>query len=273
MMVQKYKNNTWGNVGPADFSGGEADSISLFVYNDGTSDGKPYVAYKDVYNSQKATVMEFDGTNWDPVGGTPGFTSGMAYYTSLYVYNNGTSDGIPYIAYDDFANGYKLSVMEFNGTNWVYVGGVPAISTGNPEYISIFVYDDGTSNGLPYVAYCDGSNSYKATVMKFDSTGWKIVGTSGFSAAQAFFISMQVYNDGTSTGIPYIAYEDYANNVSSTVMKFDGNNWINVGNAGFTNGYVSYTSLFLNSYGVPYVGMSDFNYSGNVSVMKYDCSQ
>ena len=28
----------------------------------------PYVAYEDFTNSQKATVMSFDGTNWNLVG-------------------------------------------------------------------------------------------------------------------------------------------------------------------------------------------------------------
>jgi hypothetical protein len=52
--------------------------------------------------------------------------------------------------------------MKYEGGNWIDVGGA-SFSTGEAEFTSLNVY-----NGIPYVAYVDGDNAYKTTVMKFD---------------------------------------------------------------------------------------------------------
>jgi hypothetical protein len=78
------------------------------------------------------------------------------------------------------------------------------------NYISLCVF-----NGTPYIAYIDGSNSERVTVMKFNGTSWGSVGSSGFSAGEASYTSLYVH-DGT----PYVAYKDRANSDKATVMYF-----------------------------------------------------
>ncbi len=102
---------SWQNVGSAGFSAGSVSYTSL-AFNGST----PYVAYEDSTDSNKATVMKFDGSNWVTVG-TDGFSAGTAYYTSL-AFDGGT----PYLAYGDGGNGIKTTVMKFDGSNWVTVG-------------------------------------------------------------------------------------------------------------------------------------------------------
>ena len=103
----------WKNVGNAGFSAGEVMFTSLAL----SSSGQPYVAYQDLANSQKVTVMKFDGTNWVNLG-SAGFSAGEADYTSLAF----SPSGQPYVAYEDWGNSQKTTVMMFNGTNWVNVG-------------------------------------------------------------------------------------------------------------------------------------------------------
>ena len=94
---------------------------------------------------------------WQQVG-SAGFSAGTATYTSLALNSGGT----PYIAYEDYGNNQKASVMKFNGTSWVQVG-TAGFSAGAVAYTSLAV----DSNGTPYVAYDDYGNSYKVSVMEF----------------------------------------------------------------------------------------------------------
>jgi hypothetical protein len=210
--AMKFDGTAWSPVGAATgFSGAGAAYTSLAFNGSGT----PYVAYQDASTTptNKATVMKFDGTNWVTVGGA-GFSGAAAVYTSLAVNNSGT----PYVAYQDASTTpiNKATVMKFDGTNWVPVGGA-GFSGAAAAYTSLAF----NSSGTPYVAYQDASSTpaNKVTVMKFDGTAWVTVGTAGFSAGAATYVSLAVDGSGT----PYVAYQDGAAKV--TIMKFDGTAW------------------------------------------------
>ena len=146
--------------------------------------------------------------------------------------------------------------------SWVTVGNA-GFSAGGVSFTSLAL--DGS--GTPYVAYEDGGNSSKATVMKFDgnSNSWVLVGPAGFSAGVAYNTSLALDGNGT----PYVAYEDNGNSGKATVMKFDGTNWVTVGNAGFSAGVADFVSLALDG-SVPYVAYQDYGNSGKATVMKFD---
>jgi hypothetical protein len=115
------------------------------------------------------------------------------------------------------------------------------------------------------VAYEDGGNSIKATVMKFNGRNWVNVGKAGFSEGEAYFTSLAF----DPSGQPYVAYEDGANSFKATVMKFDGSSWVNVGNAGFSANVVSSPCLAVNMQGEPYVAYRDEANSWGITVMRY----
>ncbi|MEQ8226284.1 MAG: hypothetical protein ABRQ37_28470, partial [Candidatus Eremiobacterota bacterium] len=129
---------------------------------------------------------------------------------SLYIY-----EGTLYVACYDSANGYKATVKMYNGTNWVTVGNA-GFSEGGAGICPRGLYID--NDETPYLAYADMTCGRKATVKKFDGTNWVTVGTAGFSAGQANWLSISVSN-----GIPYVGYDDSENGSSSikpSVMKF-----------------------------------------------------
>ena len=97
---------------------------------------------------------------WQYVG-NPNFIEGNNTFWSMDLHQ-----GTPYIALND------LSVMKFDGMNWIYVG--------NPEFISeVADEDDGgvyikiDPSGIPYIAFLNSNTGGGSpTVMYFNGTTW-----------------------------------------------------------------------------------------------------
>ncbi|WP_141499613.1 InlB B-repeat-containing protein [Paenibacillus luteus] len=262
-------------------------------------DGIPYIAFTDVRNAQKATVMKYVGNSWVTVGNA-GFSAGTTAHLSLQVY-----EGTPYLAYVDGGNANKATVMKYNGSSWETVGNA-GLSAGGVDYTSLYVHE-----GTPYLAYKDGGHSNKATVMKFNGSVWEPVGSVGFSAGDSSWLSMHMdkgipylafsdngdsqkpfvmkYNETNLTwetvggaalsanaashislyvsdGLPFVSYRDGGNANKATVMKYNGNSWETVGNAGFSTGGVNNTSLHVNE-GTPYVAYNDSANASKATLM------
>ncbi|WP_372632303.1 InlB B-repeat-containing protein [Cohnella sp.] len=182
--VMKFDGSGWQPVGEAGFTPYSAEYPSLYVDN-----GVPYIAYKDNYHDFKATVSKYNGSVWETVGNA-GFSAGQAKNTSLKV-----SNGIPYVAYVDDGNGGRVTVMRFNGSGWEAAGnaGIGANpNLGNSyEYTSLFI-----DNGTPYVAFKDGANSNRMTVMKM-ATGYKVVYHGNGHTGGSVPVDGSVYDSGS----------------------------------------------------------------------------
>jgi hypothetical protein len=250
--VMKYNGSSWGLVGSAGFTTDMVDFTSLAF----GPDGSPYLAYSDYADFGKMTVKKFSSGSWTNVG-IPGFSSGEVYYVSLAF----APDGTPYLAYLDGGIGYKATVMKYTGTAWSVVGSA-GFSDGFVTCISLTF----APNGTPYVAYVDHYNSYKTTVMKYSGSAWSLVGDAGFSAGQADYTSMAITPDSTL----YLAYSDYGGTSSGkvTLMKSTGSAWSLAGNAGFSAGAATSTSLAIAPDGSPYVAYGDEGHSSKATVMK-----
>jgi hypothetical protein len=251
----------WQNVGNADFSSGSAAFPSLFFSN-----GTAYVAYADSVYGGNTLMSRAESPLplatplvWQSVG-SPGFGGGTPTHTSLYI-----DQGIPYVAYQDSLNGYKASVMTFNGSSWTYVGnaGFSAGEAGEPS-ISV-------DNGTPYVAFTDSSLvNPSISVMKYNGNAWVYVGSQGFTP-KAVESSLFISN-----GTPYVAFtQDFGagNNFGLSVVKFDGSAWVTVGSPDFNSNtdILPYPSLFVGN-GTPYVAYEDNGNGNKASVEMYNGS-
>jgi len=218
--VMKYNGVDWEVVGERRFSKDDVEHVSLFVYND-NGVPVPYVAYRDDRkgsNNDGATVMKYNGIDWEVVGDEC-FSWGDAKYVSLSVYDNNGAP-VPYVAYSDKLQNSSATVMKFNGIGWERVG-AGGFSEAEAQYISLFVYDD-SGTPLPYIAYRDKRPSVLlndedgATVMRFDGMEWEVVGKDRFSKSDVKYTSLYVYQ-----GMSYIAYRDEGNGDRITVMKYE----------------------------------------------------
>ena len=198
---------------------------------------------------------------WQYVG-KAGFSPGVASQNSLAF----SPSGQPYLAFENYSDSNKMTIMKFDENNWVCVGD-SVIPVGKGEYISLAF---NPSSGQPYVAFQDKEDTLKATVKKFDGTNWVYVGNPGFSTSYAYNLSL-AFNQ---SGQPYVAFvdRDYAVLNKLTVMKFDGANWVYVGNAGFSAGQASDPCLAFSTTDEPYVAYMDWISSPlkGAAVMKFN---
>lgn len=302
LTVMKYTGSSWVVVGNAGFSPSMGSYISLAVDNNGV----PYVAFRDNANYQRASVMKYDGTNWVMVGAS---TIGNYVFHATSTSIAFDSSNTPYIACADLDISFldaKLWVKKFDGSNWVFVGGSHILySYTHNATLRI------DNTGVPYVAYwIYAPQANSMAVLKYTGTNWGIIGNSSFvagSASRPFFdidkagLSYVAYKGATAgvkkyqsvwadlnnapianspvndelslavsvTDIPYLAFKDTGHR--ATVMKYIGNNWVNVGNARFSAGSMAKISLLLDPRGVPYVAYIDSAYGNKVTVMKLNC--
>ena len=148
--VMRFDGASWSPVGGGNISAGQADYVRL-AFSPDTS--VPYVAFSDygaTSNSQGATVMRFDGTAFVAVG-SPGFSAGVAYYTSL-AFEPITFR--PYLAYADQSIGSGMAVVQSfdsSSNSWSPVGS-PGFSSSTVDYTSL-AFDPTTAK--PYIAYTD----------------------------------------------------------------------------------------------------------------------
>ncbi len=246
---------SWAALGAKTFSSGKAHDQCIAV-----NKGIPYVAFRDETNSNKTTVMKYENDQWSVVG-SAGISDGFATYQSLAFDND-----IPYVAFRDDANNRKTTVMKYESGSWQLVGAAGSVGSSRTkavvyaaEYQSLAF-----NNGTPYVAYKDGAQGSKVSVMKYSGSTWLAVGATGFSAGTADYITLKFNND-----IPYVAYEDGGNASKVTVMKYESNSWQVVGSAGISTGESSHVNLLFDG-DIPYVAFSDHDQSEKVTVMKYD---
>ena len=251
-------NYSWVNLGDEGFTAGTVEYIGFKF----SPSGEPFIAYRDSVNFYKASVMKFDGTNWEYVG-IPGFTSWVAQDISLAF---DPVDGEPCISFTDFANAGKVTVKKFNGINWIDIGN-EGFSDG---YAVNTCLEFNPEDMKPYVAYIDLDHEQKPAVKKLDGNNWINVGTAGFSIGTTAFLNLAF----SETNEPYVAFVDHACSSKVTVMKYTGTEWINVGLPGFSpspSGEISFA--FDPADGKPCVAYANIvNNSGKLSMMKFNGS-
>ena len=100
--LKKYESGMWKTVGGDEFNWG-VSYLSLAL----DSADIPYVAFQDMRNDRKASVMKYEGGSWQTVGDTC-FSAGEVYDTCIAIDSSDT----PYVVYRDYANSEKATVMK-----------------------------------------------------------------------------------------------------------------------------------------------------------------
>lgn len=198
--------------------------------------------------------------DWQNVGNSDssGISSGTTTPSKIYL----DSEGVPYVFYSDFGNGWKGTVKKYDGQNWVPVGN-PLFTQGGASADALYI-----ANGTVYAAFQDSANGGKATVMKHDISGgnWSFVGAAGFTPGVASELSLTV----DALGSLYLAYQDSNNGYKATVKKFDVNNanngWVTLSGGAVSTGTAQNLSLVLSN-GNPVLAYTDAADTNNKKVI------
>lgn len=255
--LMKYENDEWVLINQAGFSSEGffgTDYLSL-VFDE---ENRPVVAYRDLNDDSKPSVMRFNGSSWEYLG-AQGLTPGSVSYVSLAV----TSEGELFLAFREAGLADKLSVMTFDGANWQYVG-----EEGFTTWDSSTAYIDIEANSEDeiFVAFQEEIYDDAASVMTFNGDNWEYVGDSAFSGGSGSFQCLAM-DSGDNL---YVGYKDNANGGGCSVMKYDGSAWTQVGLPSFSPGSVSYVDIAVDGLDRPVVSFRDWNSGSRTSVMRFE---
>ncbi|MFK5855688.1 MAG: T9SS type A sorting domain-containing protein [Bacteroidota bacterium] len=241
--VMKFENNIWSSIGDG-VGGHTADYLSLEIHG-----GVVYLAFQK--ENEKAVVMKYTGS-WEYMGNENGISAGNARYLSLAV---NESTGEIYLGYqDNYTLQQKATVRKYDGTDWINIG-LPSFTEEDAPFVSL----DISSSGMPYIAF---KQNYSGTlgVMSFDGSDWNQVGTvtSGQTVSD---VSLEMINN-----TPFVAFVGTPNKAS--VLTFDGDEWVFVGESGFTEEYVDYTSLVADNNSNLFVAFTEGSSLGSKASVK-----
>ncbi|MBF0544166.1 MAG: Ig-like domain-containing protein [Candidatus Riflebacteria bacterium] len=195
----------WGSMAPWVDNGGWSQPFNYTVFRSMSIFGSiPYVLVQDFnIGNGLATVKKLVNGTWTDVG-PESFSGGLIGSGSIQI----DSDGTPYVAYSDYAYGFKAIVKKFDETNWVNLGSSSGISDTSADDLSLVI-----QGKTIFLAF---TSQNKTTVLRWNNSSWESLGLVRFSPGQAYFLSMAAFND-----IPYLAFMDYANGLKTTVMKYE----------------------------------------------------
>ena len=260
--VMKFDGVNWIGVGTPGFSAYAVDPPTW----PSTPSGIPYVSFNTINGfDADLCVMKFDGANWVEVGSSIFSTDDQPYEPTLAL----SSTGVPYVAVRDqndttIPSTYKISVLTFDGANWVFVGD-RRFSDNYCEspHIALNSYD------TPYVIFSDDALTYngEATVMRYNGASWMLAGSARFSSGEAAY--PRIVFDMSDT--PYALFADSGYAYKTVVQRLNGSTWEIVGSPGFSGGraYGCASTIYGNTI---YAAYTDASQSYNATVMEYVAS-
>lgn len=208
----KLEGDSWQYVGPERFHTGITSGLKMAI----DSHNVPHIIYSDISLGGKAVVQKFINGSWQTIGGGP-VNLDETNYLSIAI---DSADNL-YVAYQDSRYFNKAIVKKWDGTNWQTVGGTN-VTPRDARFISL-AFDD---NDTPFLAYVDKRNDkWFGNVKKFVNDSWVPVGP--VDSLENVYSSNFALNNNT----PYFVN---ANSSEIFVRKFDGTDWVLVGERGFS---------------------------------------
>ena len=251
--VTAAETSRWVQMGSIN-TNGNPDYSSLFFHK-----GTPYIFFRE--DDSVITLLRYDAEDarWEGFPTLDSPVSGTAPQVVL------TGSGRCYLACveDNTLKIYEHAKRYVGPTlyyRWQLLKS-ESVDTSTMHSISMTSY-----NETIYITYAKDNDW---NVLSYDGSNWNSLGFIG----EAYQYSSGIYGGSLlevdqSDGTLYAAYYDNEKSGRATVKKYDGSNWVTVGNAGFSESLISHASFVVDN-GTPY-----FAYESDIRiyVKKYDGS-
>ena len=202
---------SWNQLGQVIVPENYTHSVGLVI--EGTT---PYIALQ---TNSSYVIERYTGGSWEIIGTFP---------TNIHDFSFDVWEGVVYCAFNN--SNYEISTMSNESGNWEYLD-EPGFIKGQNMDISIGgLARPGTIE--PFIAFADGNNLEKLSVMWFDGGNWEAVGGSGISAGM---VNNNTLDIEVSDQAIYVLYSDVDYNNKATLMKYYDYTWSIVGEAGFSD--------------------------------------
>jgi len=228
--VKKYNGTFWETVGIEGFSADKVENVHIAIGKNGT----PYVVYQHYNTPMISVVQKFNGISWVPVGAS---SFSVSYSDAVIVMD---SIGNPYVC---SINGFMI--QHFDGSNWIQIPAPTFLpgTNGFPKAMSI------DKNGFLYVFFINYPYNYTSSIMKYDGVSWSYVGSPNDINDDASAMGDIAID---SAGTPYVVYHiSYLQ--KTKVRKFNGSNWVSVGNTSSSSGSEDQAQISIDANGTPYI--------------------
>lgn len=247
---------TFDGIDWIEYVGDDTIQIQDFFINDedvafavNPQNGNPTVAFSDTSNggtSGLVSCVSYGPTNWGYLD-TPKWSDAVSTYFDM-VYNNNTA--VPYLLHTGAA-GNRLIVSYFNGIDWL---DLPDPNFTNQSNLIAKVRID-QSNGDVYAANPATINGQPTIeVKKWDGSNWTDLVTDITQIhAQATAFDFGINPGDGSVHILYMDRNNTPSNPNLTVSRYDGSNWVMLGNETVSGGSDHISLAFHPSSYVPYV--------------------
>lgn len=250
--------STFTHVVTTGISSGGTDNIAFAVSK---TDNRMYVAFKDVSNSNKLTVMQYTGTTWTLLGNAGISAGAVANDISIAVINTFNGNEV-FVAFSDESVSDRLTVMRWSGTSWTTEGSAGSHSTSNVTSLSITAADN---NDL-FIAYNDFGFSGKVSIKKRSGSTWSNISGTGISSAASDYVDVAC----DKSNLPFVVYRNGGAGNTAIVKRYNGSSWVDVGSTAITTGSVTDCSITFDRLNRPNIAYSDGANNNRAAVKYFD---
>lgn len=244
MSVLKFNGASWEQVGAEGFSGQVNGSHYAF---DIAPDGTPYVAYGDQEaESLKGalSVMKFDGSKWDYVGGQ-GFFKVQAQYVGIAALENGLAVGLQNNSKTADIPQRALGVATWDGSAWT-TGESSLLASGQGMYTAKVAGNGKVATMISINRGKVNDVNYGHNIFKYENGQWESLATN-FLEEGATQTSIAAGSFGTTVALDGTIYAWTGDDVPTTgayqvrLKKYDAaaKTWITVTGNTLPLGYES----------------------------------